>query len=285
MSRRRELEQHRDSLGEIGEILSSMKTLAYMETRKLSRFLEAQQRIVESIREVADDFLGFFPGLSGPLDDATTVFVVVGSERGFCGDFNRALVDRLEASMREHGPDARVVVLGRKLHGLLTNYEPVAVFLDGASVAEDVPAVLQALIDKLASMPAGIAGLQLFGICHDSHSIAVDRFLPPFPERGDDTQPHRYPPLLNEQPETFLLDLVDHYLFAALNRMLYTSLMAENQRRVSHLEGAVRHLDQQAVELTRKCRALRQEEIVEEIEVILLSAVELNGDGKREPPA
>lgn len=283
MSRRRELEQHRDSLGEIGEILSSMKTLAYMETRKLSRFLDAQQRVVESIREVAEDFLGFFPGMTTALDDATTVFVVVGSERGFCGDFNRALVERLEASMHEHGPDARVVVLGHKLHALLTEYEPVAVFLDGASVAEDVPAVLQALIDQIAAMPAGIAGLQLFGICHDDHSIAVDRLLPPFPERGEAAPPHRSPPLLNEQPEAFLVDLVDHYLFAALNRMLYSSLMAENQRRVSHLEGAVRHLDQQSVELTRKCRALRQEEIVEEIEVILLSAVELDGNAKREP--
>jgi F-type H+-transporting ATPase subunit gamma len=280
VSRRRELEQHRDNLGEIGEIMSSMKTLAYMETRKLSRFLDAQQRVVESIREVADDFLSFFPGMTDSLDEATTVYLVVGSERGFCGDFNRVLVDRLDEAMREHGPDARVVVLGHKLHTLLMNYQPVPVFLDGASVAEDVPVVLQSLIDRLGAMPAGIAGLQLFGIWHDNHSIAIDRLLPPFPERGKAPPVHRNPPLLNEQPEEFLLGLVDHYLFAALNRMLYASLMAENERRVSHLEGAVRHLDQRARELSRKCRALRQEEIIEEIEVILLSAVELDGDGK-----
>jgi F-type H+-transporting ATPase subunit gamma len=48
--------------------------------------------------------------------------------------------------------------------------------------------------------------------------------------------------------------------------------MAENQRRVQHLEGAVDHLDERAAELTRQVNARRQEEIIEEIEVILLNA-------------
>ena len=49
--------------------------------------------------------------------------------------------------------------------------------------------------------------------------------------------------------------------------------MAENLRRVEHLEAAVRHLDKKAADLRRRCNALRQEEIIEEIEVILLSGV------------
>jgi len=38
------------------------------------------------------------------------------------------------------------------------------------------------------------------------------------------------------------------------------------------LEGAVKHLDDKSEELSRQCNALRQEEIIEEIEVILLSS-------------
>jgi F-type H+-transporting ATPase subunit gamma len=48
--------------------------------------------------------------------------------------------------------------------------------------------------------------------------------------------------------------------------------MAESQQRVSHLDAALRHLDDQAADLARRSNALRQEEIIEEIEVILLSA-------------
>ena len=48
--------------------------------------------------------------------------------------------------------------------------------------------------------------------------------------------------------------------------------MAENRRRMQHLEGAIRRLEERTSELALKRNALRQEEITEEIEVILLSA-------------
>jgi len=37
------------------------------------------------------------------------------------------------------------------------------------------------------------------------------------------------------------------------------------------LEGAVKHLDEKSDKLIQQCNALRQEEIIEEIEIILLS--------------
>jgi F-type H+-transporting ATPase subunit gamma len=73
-----------------------------------------------------------------------------------------------------------------------------------------------------------------------------------------------------------MLELVDQYLFAALHELLYTSLMAENQQRVMHLESAVRHLDEELSELNRQINILRQEEITEEIEVLLLSTGSLD---------
>jgi len=284
VTRRRDLESHRNSLEEIGEILSSMKTLAYMETRKLSRFLDAQQRVVDSINDVAEDFLGFHPELRPVPTDATRVFLLIGSERGFCGDFNRALVERLASvGSEDRNLHRRVVAVGHKLNSLLSSEIETTVLLDGASVVEEVPAVLQSIIDEIGKLQTGITGLTLTGIYHNNHDVRVAALLPPFDPHQAVAPAHRNPPLLNVAPEAFMLDLVDHYLFAALNHMLYSSLMAENQRRVSHLEGAVRHLDETSVELTRKCRALRQEEIIEEIEVILLSASNLEEDRPSAP--
>ena len=48
--------------------------------------------------------------------------------------------------------------------------------------------------------------------------------------------------------------------------------MAENQQRMQHLDGAVRYLDDRLEALAQKGREIRQEEITEEIEVILLNA-------------
>jgi len=278
MTKRRDLEQHRDSLEEIGEILGSMRTLAYMETRKLSRFLAAQEKVVDSIRDAASDFLGFYPASANALQTATPVFLVVGSERGFCGDFNRALISRLDdARGSDEQNDPKIVAVGHKLHSLLERDECVAALLDGASVAEEVPAVLQSVIEELNRLQTTVGETSLFGIFYDDEQIEVTALLPLVEDSVRDTPVHSFPPVLNVPPEEFLGDLIDHYLFAALNHMLYTSLMSENQRRVSHLAGAVRHLEQESGELTRKCRALRQEEITEEIEVILLSTASIEG--------
>ena len=68
------------------------------------------------------------------------------------------------------------------------------------------------------------------------------------------------------------MQLVDHYLITALHKILHVSLMAENQHRIQHLERATRHLDDRTDELSHRINALRQEEIIEEFEVILLNA-------------
>ena len=47
--------------------------------------------------------------------------------------------------------------------------------------------------------------------------------------------------------------------------------MAENQRRMQHMDHAMRSIEQDSAELRQKRNMLRQEEIIEEIEVIMLS--------------
>jgi F-type H+-transporting ATPase subunit gamma len=277
MSRRRDLEHHRHSLGEIREIMNSMKTLAYMETHKLARFLPAQQAVVESIQAVADDFLSFHPAVLPEPGNSTPVYLLIGTERGFCGDFNQQLLRALDAAFALPTPAApRILAIGHKLEPLLTEDERVAAVIDGASVVEEVPAVLQQVVKELAALQASVGSLSLYGLHHGEDGVGMTKLLPPFQAPKGDSTHHHLPPLLYLPPESFLLDLTDHYLFAALHQMLYASLMAENHRRVAHLEVAVRNLDEHSAELARRCNALRQEEIIEEIEVILLSSASLD---------
>lgn len=276
MTRRQDLERHRHSLGEIREIMNSMKTLAYMETRKLSRFLPAQQAVVTSIEDMAADFLGFYRDSLPRLAETTPVMVLVGSERGFCGDFNQALVRRLtEASKAtaESATSPRLIAVGHKLHGLVDSDPRVVALIDGASVVEEVTRVLHQLVRALSELQQRYGALSL-SVLHFDHDnkLVSEQLLPPFQQAQQHPPRHAWPPELNLPPQAFLGELVDHYLFAALNELLYTSLMAENHQRVAHLEGAVRHLDDEAEELKHRSNALRQEEIIEEIEVILLSA-------------
>lgn len=277
MSRQHNLETHRRSLTEIREIMNSMKTLAYMETRKLGRFIDAQHAVVESIEEVAADLLGFYPESLPETNESSPIIILIGTERGFCGDFNHGLLKHLESSLQaEVENNAQLVVVGRKLFSLLEEDTRVSTAIDGASVVEEIPALLNELVNGLTTLHDTQGSLTVYCLYHgNDDGIIMQKLLPPFQYLLHKPARTSCPPVLNQPADEFLLSLADHYLFAALHEILYTSLMVENRHRVSHLDGAVRHLDEEAADLTRQSNALRQEEITEEIEVILLSAASL----------
>lgn len=263
MTSRRDLQAKLHQLHEVREILSSMKNLAYMETRKIAPRLEAQQEAVRLIESAAADLLAHVPELRAPergtgLDQTV---VIVGSERGFCGGFNEQLVQAIGES------PARLIAVGRKLAPRIENDARFGAAVEGAVVAEDAESIIVRLVPQL-----GMERVATVTVLFHDEGGTVTRLplLPPFrePPRRDP----RPPPLLHLPPPQFFVELVDQYLFAALHLILLASLLAENQQRVRHLEGAVERLDDQWGELERRRHRMRQEEITEEIEVILLNA-------------
>ncbi len=281
MSRRHDLERHRRGLADIRGIMNSMKTLAYMETRKLAHFLDAQRAVVRSMEEVAADLLGFHPELLPPVTGGVHVDLLIGTERGFCGDVNHRLLARLEASTeRAPSPGSPLIAVGRKLNGLLAEGPHRPVRIDGASVAEDVPDLLSRIVAEVRNLQDRHGELVVNCLYQDPGGELVSRqVLPPFLALEASHPAFAHPPLLNLPPADFLAELAEHYLFATLHDILYTALAAENRERVTHLETAVNRLDEQTDRLKRQMNGLRQEEIIEEIEVILLSAGNLERGG------
>ncbi len=279
MSQSRELQLHIAQMDEIRSILNSMKNLALIEIHKLGRFQILQGQAVANIENAALDFLDFYP-LPDADKNATSVGILVGAERGFCGDFNESLLNMLTADAY-----SGIIVIGSRLGNRLAD-NPVEVIasIAGANVAEEVPAVLNRLLDAISALPIAkddinrgaiaVPALQLMVIYHDNSTgqMTKRQIFPPFFRQQPRAPAYGNPPLLNLEPGEFFSDLVHHYLFAVLHEIFYISLMAENQRRLQHLEGAVKHLDDETVNLRRKSQIYRQEEITEEIEVILLNS-------------
>jgi F-type H+-transporting ATPase subunit gamma len=279
VSRRRRLEHHRRGLADIRDIMNSMKNLAYIEARKLNRFLAAQHAVVQSIEEVAADFVSFYPETLPEAERATEVYLLLGSERGFCGNFNHAILKHMELLLSDKPRGSPVITVGQKLSVLLRGDERVVASLEGPSVVEEMPAVLKTVVRELTALQQQHTMLTVIAVYHGVEGkVTARQILPPFRHLLHRPREFANPPMLNQHPREFLLELTDHYLFAALYEILYASFMAENHHRLGHLERAVRHLDDQSTDLKRRCNALRQEEIIEEIEVILLSAANL-GEG------
>jgi F-type H+-transporting ATPase subunit gamma len=277
MTRRRNLEHHRNSLVEIRNIMNSMKTLAYLELRKITRFLEAQNGVIQTIEEVAHDLLSFHPEILPETIETEAVYIVIGTERGFCGDFNHALLQHLETSLQVHlSSSPMLIAIGRKFYTMLEGDPRLVVFIDGASVVEEVTSLLNQVVNELTTLQEKHGVLTVYCLYHaKAEGLVMQKLLPSFQSFLHEPSHFPYPPVLNLSPKDLLVSLSEHYLFATLHEILYTSLMVENHYRVKHLEGAVKRLDEQSTELSRQCNILRQEEIIEEIEVILLSTSNL----------
>ena len=277
MSERREIARRLATLGDVAEIMGALKNAAMVEAIRLRRYVPAQQRVVHTVEAATQDFLTHYPQSLHAGVAAGEIFLVVGSERGFCGSYNQELAAALEREQASRGTaDAAVVVIGRRLASRLSERMELAAVVEAPSVADEVQSVITRLIASLQSLPAASAKLlplAMTVLYHEvvGHSSEV-QVIQPFRAFAGEGHEFADAPRLYLDPLAFFRELTDHYLFAVLHELFYSALLAENERRLRHLEGALRRVDRTREELTLRGNALRQEEITEEIEIILLSA-------------
>jgi F-type H+-transporting ATPase subunit gamma len=270
MSGLAEITQRLARLKEISGIMTAMKSLSLVETRKLARFIDHQRLMLANVEAAAADFVHYFPA-AGSTGTQRIVLLLIGSERGFCGNFNeRVLATLHELPAWQQPPE--LVVVGRRLGSKLASdagaNADVIASLDGPTVTEDVPAVLGRMMDALhKASRLSAADVALFGLAHDAAGEPRLKRLLPMPATLETRFTHA--PQIQLAPFEFFAELLDQYLLAALFGMLYESLAAENRQRLAHMENALDRLGETLDGLALKRNALRQEKIVEEIEVML----------------
>lgn len=261
-----------------------MKGLALMETRVLHELIDPQLRLVAAIESCAARFLAWHGELLAPHETCYTdaaaleIWIVVGSEQGFCRDFNETLLAQLAQLahqtrlLAEAAGRVVPVFIGRRLaeRGMASG----SLALPGASVSNEVPSVLLRLTRELQRLltdaPTRGAGVRVLYHCDASARIRLRQLLP-FAELPAPS-PSPYPPQLNLGAGDFLSELTGHYLYAVLNEVLYSSLLAENRLRLVHMDSALKKLDDDSTRLQLAYNAQRQADIVEEIELVMLCA-------------
>lgn len=277
MSKRRDLDRRSRALTDITDILSAMKTLALLETQRLARYVATQHRAVQTIEAAAADFVTHYPNTVPPMSLGPPVLLLIGSERGFCGDYNEALVAAAERDLGDQadGP-ARLVTVGRKLSQTLGQDARVVAALPGPSVSEEIQPILVRLMETLRALQAegaaeGMLPLRIWHHRPSESGTQITSRRPLFPEHGAG-KPFADPPVLYLDPIRFAAALFDDYLLAAVQQIFYDALMAENLRRFQQMDQAVHRLEKDLAALRTERNRVRQEEITEEIEVIMLSA-------------
>jgi F-type H+-transporting ATPase subunit gamma len=278
MSQRHQIEARLDSYADVRAILSAMKNIALTELRKLGGQLEHQRRAMATIERAAQDFVRFYAP-PGAAPQAPGLCIAIGSERGFCGEFNAALADAAR------GREERLLVVGTRLAERLG--ETIAAdVLPGASVAEELSAVLERVAAWLeqAQRAAPAAPLRVRVLYEDPDAAAPTvRIIAPLPLPDKPPRARGTPPQLSLPPADFFAALAEQALLLSLQGAFSLSLIAENRHRLDHMDSALRRLDETTTTLARRANGYRQEEITQEIEVIMLSALALAEEESARP--
>lgn len=268
MSRRQIIARKIDRYGDVRTMLVAMKNLALMEIHKLGAQIERQNQLLETVARVADDFSSFYPL---PVMTGMAVCIVIGTERGFCGEFNTELMAPLRAR-QERGE--KILIVGRRLAERLME-EGTFKAMTGATVAEEVPTILEQLAIWLEQTQAQSPDLPINVKVLYQDEVAgrpVFRTILPLPVPESARKDFSHKPCLTLDPPAFLMALGEQALMLSLEGYFTLSLAAENRRRLVHMESALHRLDDRTIGLKRRMNAARQEDIIQEIETIMLGS-------------
>jgi F-type H+-transporting ATPase subunit gamma len=258
MSQRREIEARLALYDDLAGILGAMRSFALAELHRISRREEAQQQVVRVLGKALQDVASF----QAPRDEALAdVWLLLGSVRGFCGSFNEDVVRAWQAKAEARQP---LLVVGERLAATMPeNASMVAVA--GADGGLDAAATIDRILAAFAAARGSVGqDCGLLACLRDEDGVRWQRLLP-LPVT---TASASLPPLINEAPASVAAGVAEHFLFHQMLALLLRSIRVENRQRLMQMENALRHLEQGSDELARQRNRLRQEEIVEEIEVI-----------------
>lgn len=258
MSRKREIEGRLALYGDLKGIVGAMRSFALVELRRVSR-REMAQSLAKGVVEAA---LGDLRSVLPPATPITgDIWLLFGSVRGFCGSFNE---DVLRAWQDHHSPTP-MIACGERLVSLFSGGREISA-VAGASGALDAATTIDRLLVEIDTVRVGSGReLGLMTVIHDDAGVRIQRLLP-LPEPFNGRQAEL--PLTYEPAQKVAGEVVGHYLFHALMAVLLRSIRIENHMRLMQMENALTHLQEGEEDLGRQRNRLRQEEIVEEIELI-----------------
>lgn len=260
MSQRREIESRLDLYGDLTGILGAMRSFALAELRKIGKRESVQQQLVEQLGAALRDVAFALPP---PIQTQQDIWLLFGSGRGFCGSFNEDVRRYWQAHA---DPKSCVILIGERLRPLFPEAGNI-LYVAGANGGLDAAATIERMLPAIAEARQRCPCVPGLMACfRDEHGARARRLLP----LADETlAPPGYPPLIYAAPGETAAGIAEHYLFHQLLAILLRAIRVENHLRLLQMENALNHLEESGADLMRQRNRLRQEEIVEEIELMI----------------
>lgn len=258
------------SIGDIHEIVTSMKAFAGYNLQNAKHKIPYRRAYQTSIEDAVGDIVTIFPHLAR-IERALhekALFVLFLSQEGLCGFFNETLLEFFERLPGE-GESVTLIIGEKGVEDARSKGLSCERRLKGPSTVEaidaytlELSAYLQELVEK-----ERFGTLTLVYARHNENGLfepVSQKVLPP-----DFSKFHKSSlkkePLLYLEGEEILNTLIREYLYTSCYEAFLESVASENQERLNSMVQADNAIKERVKALRLELNALRQKEITEEL--------------------
>lgn len=258
------IEARLEGLGQLGELVGALRSMAASRVREAQKALSGTEAFCATIDGA---MTRLSPTLSEELPDrrSKSVLVAITSENGFVGGFNTRIMEHVR-DLR--GAEETLFVIGRRGQILAMEMNlPVGRTFPMTARAEGVTQLAR----RIAAQMARVTRARIVFASrakNGAFDVISRQVLPLSPARGEGvggTRPLHYLLL----PE-LLEQLASEYLFAEIAHACMISLVSENNARLMIMDSASRNIDDHLDNLRRVERTARQnQETADMLDVIV----------------
>ena len=273
-------ENRLDNIRIVEPILSALRTISLGSWQAALKRKDGAHRYAERLAATLPALSPHIPPNGEERAGAQIVALVVGSERGLCGRFNAAVIERTERYLAEQeaaGVQVELVVMGTRAARILKRREAAPASsatlpitgLPSHRLAFDLTRRWLARYDKHE--------LDAVDLIHNAYhgtgryEPAVVRLIPPtLPTPEADALP--WPPIIETDPLSLYARVVEQWTAVRLYELLLESAAAEHSARFQLMEAATQNVERLIDELTLIVQTARQRAITQEMQELAAGA-------------
>lgn len=276
-----QLQRQHTTLGSIGGIVRTMKTLAAINAAPYEQAANA----IANYQQIVEQGFACF-AFAGPELQALRqpprqkLLISFGSDHGLCGNYNELMADCIHQHLQRQTMSAKLLCIGSQLEQALLEYRitPAKLLWPPAS-AEGITRLASEVVSLIVPL-AGTSSLNELAIDlayteragHGSrHPIIVP--LLPLPAHLLQ-KPARWPgkslPAFTLPPGQMLAALLRNHVFCRVYRALAEAMVTENAARLALMQQAGQSVDERLFELNRQINHQRQENITNELMDVII---------------
>ncbi len=267
---------------DLRNIVSTMKALSSV---SIMQYEQAQKSLIEYKSTIRNAFHALVKtnGVSMPKEENLskkdkTIVLLIGSDNGLVGRFNKEIMTSAELMLKNQGLSAEQAVfitVGKRVAVLAEQkeYQLFAKYAVSNSI-KAINSIASTVIVRLEEAIAQTKATRVLLFYHQRRSnqpttIEQVRLLPfsfgQYENLKNEPWPTNNVPLITLKPKVLLSKLIQEYLMILLSGAITMSLAAEHHARMINMQNAEKNIDESLEQMNLEYQQKRQEAITEEL--------------------